>query len=848
MNGNNYKVHIGFGFHVNCYHSYRGDSPDELGFGGDIRIIRKIISILNDCNERGIPVKGTWDFENAYSLEEILPKYAPDIIDGVRERVKKNGDENIIMGYNNGALSAMTSDEFDASVEWAVTNKAGSGLEDIFGECEKIVRPQEVMFTPTQVKDYNRLGVKAVCLYYSCVSFDAFRSLVPPLRDSLAFNPVSFSYGGESMTVLPTYSNADVIDAGSLRYMAMDLHKKQLSGEINNDVFIFINMDADAILWEPIKLPFPLNKIANTQGIKGLAQEVADLPYVVYDTPGGYLKNHAPLCEISFGQDTADGSFSGYSSWAEKPFNRQIWTRLERARAYARARGCDAESPSFEDRVMLLSTTHFGLASPVLNVDRERRALALSEQMVAKELASATAERLTLLNPSGTALMSAQISFESGFLPSIGRLKIDSEDLADFGAVAMSEHPDGSVASAFVLCRFISPTKQVEIELSVMREEKAPQLVPELAAQSIRISLNDSGELTSLRCGNEEFADGDVLQSYITYNGKSYPFQNKRLSPLPCAGGISGCRVEGDIKLPEEEKPGRFAYDFFTLPGTDCIFVKTRLCYPYTAETHALSTQSSALGRKTDIRWLEAVPFGLKPKITGELHVVKRGFSHELSAYPVDSFRKSNPKNENLASFNHQLTAGFVGLTNGKIGLGLANARQLLCSMAHCPMRLEHQNGQDTVSLNPFGTYYGPQRNYPSRGNGAVGQAFVMVTPQSRSLAPAYNGAQESAVMALFAFEGLLPQGKAFDELLAFADGAVLLAPQASPARAPKPEEDNVSFPAITYDNTKEDELKSVVVSGVLPGKLQMAKIAVRSFWNIISHQIRASGRRALRK
>lgn len=43
------------------------------------------------------------------------------------------------------------------------------------------------------------------------------------------------------------------------------------------------------------------------------------------------------------------------------------------------------EAPSFEERVRLLSTTHFGLASPVLNLTRERTALALSEKMMGKE-------------------------------------------------------------------------------------------------------------------------------------------------------------------------------------------------------------------------------------------------------------------------------------------------------------------------------------------------------------------------------------------------------------------------------------------------------------------------------
>ena len=80
------KVHIGFGFHVNCYHSYRGDTNDALGFGGDIRIIRHILDTLDDRNARGIPVRGTWDFENAFTLEKVLPEYAPDIIERVRRR------------------------------------------------------------------------------------------------------------------------------------------------------------------------------------------------------------------------------------------------------------------------------------------------------------------------------------------------------------------------------------------------------------------------------------------------------------------------------------------------------------------------------------------------------------------------------------------------------------------------------------------------------------------------------------------------------------------------------------------------------------------------------------------
>ncbi|HPP69088.1 MAG TPA: hypothetical protein PLU77_08430, partial [Clostridiales bacterium] len=360
-----YKIHVAFGFHVNCYHSYRGDTNDEFGFGGDIRIIRGIINTLNEFNESGVNVKGTWDFENYYSLEKILPEYAPDIIEEVKKRVKKYGDENIIMGYNNGALSAMTDEEFKSSIELAVTNEQKSGLLDIFGEYAPIVRPQEVMFTPSQVSLYNKLGIKALCLYYSCIPFDAFKTLIPPLPEKDAFNFVNYTYKSESIPVLPTISNVDLIDYGSLKFLVKSLHQKQLKGEIDSDLFIFINMDADAVFWEGLKLKGALIKIPNLDGIRGLVNEVKDLDYVVFDTPYNYLKSHPPVAKIEFTQDTADGNFTGYSSWAEKPFNRKIWSRLERARAYSSLYENEKDSPSFKDRILLLSTTHFGFASPV---------------------------------------------------------------------------------------------------------------------------------------------------------------------------------------------------------------------------------------------------------------------------------------------------------------------------------------------------------------------------------------------------------------------------------------------------------------------------------------------------
>ena len=374
------KVHIGFGFHVNLYHSFREDTNDTKGFAGDIRVIRHIIKVLDKYNACGVPVKAAWDFENAFSLEEVLPVFAPDIIENIKRRVHENGDEPVLMGYNNGAMAAMTKEELEASVKWAITNDKASGLKDIFGKYEPVLRPQEIMFSPSQALSYSNLGISALCLYYSSIPFDGFRTLIPLLPEKFAFNPLNYRYKDHCITVIPTYNNGDLIDFGSIGSLAKKLHNKQKRGEIDCDVFIFINMDADSEFWYGYNFPFPLGKLPNLSGIEGLIGELKGLPFVEFNTPGNYIKTHPPLKEITFTQDIADGNFDGFSSWSEKPFNRRIWTRLERARALKPKEGLEQET--FLKRIRLLSTTHFGLSTPHLNLRREQKALDLSRSML----------------------------------------------------------------------------------------------------------------------------------------------------------------------------------------------------------------------------------------------------------------------------------------------------------------------------------------------------------------------------------------------------------------------------------------------------------------------------------
>lgn len=825
------KVHVAYGFHVNCYHSYRGDTNDNLGFGSDIRIIRKILDVLTEFNEQGVPVKGTWDSENFFSLEKILPEYAPDIIEKMKERVKKYGDENIIMGYSNGALGAMNEAELTASIELAVSNEQKSGLKDIFGECEMLVRPQEVMFTPSQVSVYNKLGVKALCLYYSCVPFDAFRTIVPRLPDELAFNPLTYSYKGESLTVIPTYSNSDVCDAGCLRAWVKDLHLKQEKGEINHDVLIFINMDADAIFWESMNLPVIGNRLANTDGIHGLVKEIADLPYVVFDTPGNYIKTHKPLGDIDFTHDTADGNFTGYASWAEKPYNRKIWTAVERSRMMATVNAeRDSLAPSFRERVLLLSTTHFGLATPVLNIQREKKADALKESIILSESSALPKnEGIRVHNTSGSLLQCLQLKLKGDL--AYDNLLIKGKELDTYAAF-----PTDGDGGVFLMLKFKKRREVYEIEISKDKCRKVYKADGKVTADKTELVLDGKGRLTSVYIDGKKICGDSFLKSYITYDGKLCYFENTVKEKIKGSGQVSIVRAKGEIHLPEEISAGSFSFDFITTPFTKGIIVCSRVSYPYTAETTSISTENSALGRYSDMKWQEAVPFEITPEMKGDIRVIKRNFMGDISSFRAQSFPECDPKNKKVDSFNHQLTAGLTGLCDGNYTFLVANARQVLCSMAHCPMRLDEDK---TVHMNPFGTYYGKQRNHFSRSKGQILDAYTLVAAQGKSIAPSYNGCSETAVTMLYAYEGDFDENDSrVEEALAFADGAVLSCGENETVEPFLG--DNVTFRKAIADNISEGKLKNPVMTGFMGNLKDYIVKGVRGIGHIVITQIKA--------
>jgi hypothetical protein len=263
--------------------------------------------------------------------------------------------------------------------------------------------------------------------------------------------------------------------------------------------------------------------------------------------------------------------------------------------------------------------------------------------------------------------------------------------------------------------------------------------------------------------------------------------------------------------------------------------VRITVKYPYTAETTSISTENSALGRFSDMKWTEAVPFQLTPMLDGDISVIKRNFMDDVSSFRTQSFPECDSKNAYLASFNHQLTGGFVGLYDENGGIVVANARQVLNSMAHCPMRLERDK---TVRMNPFGTYYGKQRHHFSRAKDQILNVYTLVASQGKSIAPSYNGSTETAVLGIYPLseDGLTDAEKT--EICAFSDGAIISVPEDS-GIVPF-DEDNISVREGTADGINEKDLKSPVLTGISGNILNYVVKGVRAIGHIILTQIKA--------
>jgi len=334
---NQFKVYVILGFHTSFYHSWRGDTPDEAGFGTDIRVVREILKMLNQANAEGLQAKGYWDFDNYWTFEKIIPEYAPDIITGIRGRVESGQDEVLPGPYNNGANHAATEDEFRTAVAYALENPFGSGAKQLFGRVTPIYRSQESMYTTGQNRIFLEEGIQGHIVYYSSIPFDTISAFIPLLPPEQRYNPLWFRSVPEEKPIIlfPAVSPGDVVNYISMERWLLDLHQLQTSGQVKSDLMLHINFDADAETWIPIDLPKGFRWVPNTGGLVEYINAVNKYPWAEFTTPGAYLQNYPPQGEVLVRQDLADGAFDGNYSWAEKFASLGNWTKLEQSRLHS---------------------------------------------------------------------------------------------------------------------------------------------------------------------------------------------------------------------------------------------------------------------------------------------------------------------------------------------------------------------------------------------------------------------------------------------------------------------------------------------------------------------------------
>ncbi len=690
-------VHLAFRFHVNFYHSYRGDSLSERGIGKDIRIIRGILADLDRLNSEGIPVRGTWDIENYYSLETLMPRHAPDLVEGIARRVREDRDEIEPMSWNNGIVSACTAEEFEELARLAVSNPGRSGLADVFGRWVPILRPQECMYTPSFLSRYPAAGIPAISLYYSAVPFNGFSNFVRPLSFPERYNPLTLESSSlpGSMTLLPCYNHGDVADRGaSLRLWLKAMRRRQLRMEEPRDLLLILDADADDEFWSGMKIPVVSRLLPSFDGLARMVRSVADLPFLRFTRPGDYLRDHPPVGRVVLDQDTADGSFDGLSSWAEKWENTELWTAIQRSRrlyAAAVAAGAPADDPrlaeSLRERLLALSTTHFGMASPVMHAGRLEDGFARARR--AGELAAA------VLAEWRGAPAGAKASPESRFPPP-------------------APAPDSAPASG--------------------RSGRAEG------------SAGDGGRFR-------------VLDPRITWGGRARAGTVEEVEDETLPDGSAVRTLRGALSLPGRIRDGRWTRIETRLPGDDAVFLSLELEYPETSHRGYDKAKALRLDRTWDHRWTEVLPAEIIPLFDADparpFRVIKRNFFGDVSSYPVDHHLVSGSRR--TASFNNHIAHPWVAVSNGSEGLLVAQYEGDRCNFAFCPMRSELSRGRQRLRLNPFGTYYGPQWKYATAVTGLGRAMAVLMADQLDSYAPSYNGKASRFSVAVFPFRGPEP-------------------------------------------------------------------------------------------
>ena len=860
-----YKVYVMLGFHTSFYHSWRGDTPDEAGFGTDIRIVRRILQMLDEANGDGRQARGYWDFDVYWTLERILPTHAPDIIDAIRCRVQAGLDEIVLGPYNNGANHAATARELRTAVAYAIENPFGSGLRQVFGRTSTVFRPQEGMLTAGQSQVYLDQGVTGLVLYYAGVPFNCLSTFLPKLPPQQRYGLMWLRCQPDEPPVelWPCISLPDLIEEICLEALLLKLRRLQNAGQVNSDLLVHINFDADGEPWLPAQVPRAFRWFPNTGGLREYIDVVNRYPWAQFTIPSEYRQEHQPSGEVLVRQDLADGGFDGNYSWAEKHTSLLNWTELERSRLHAyraeallrraseslartirRGLWSGPESVFFR-RLVGLSTTHFGMSTPVINHERQAKAIGLlsearSKAVGAKRAAAVALREMSLATDGDTGSLERQIARsrpresdpgeaggqtlynlevyrplvgwvqQGGAVRSMVRLPVVlppevtgiclvgwEGEAVPASLVNDRRLTDGCLAGDLLFTAALGADERRPYQLlSTPGRDVGTERHSPLDGRSCRLHnrwlelcLSEDTGVTSFSFEGQQIGSADFLSPFITYRSgrhaqcwlpSSYSFDSLAGETWD---GLTRARISTEIRMDTRHGPAatRLQYTFTLCDDLPYLFVDVAVDYARTLPEDTIHTMQQKLRRLLDLRWIEVAPFQLNPRITARaqspLRVWKHNY-HGVSTYYDLDYGLVNPQNRDLDSFNHQVTAGWVAVTNGDVGLLLAEDAQVLSSMAFCPMRLRERAGIQYLSLNPFGSYHGRQLDYSHLGGNRLGAELTMAASGAlRPNAPSYNGQRLDFSLLVAPYRGDAPPAQLQSDAVAhfYPAGAVYL-------------------------------------------------------------------------
>jgi hypothetical protein len=825
-----YKVYVILGMHANFYHSWRGDTPDEAGFGQDIRIVREIIKMLDEANAEGLQARVYWEGESLFTFEDIVPKHAPDIIEGIKRRIDAGLDEWLLAPYSNTLFSAVTEDEMRAVIRWSISNPWGSGGKDLFGSYAPIIRPQETMATTGQVPIMLDEGVEGIALYYSGFAFNGFSTFVPlmSIEQRYGLTEMRMRDGGEKMLLFPCVGTMDVLNQVSLERWMLDLRKLQTSGKVKQDLVIHYNWDADADNWIPL-VPEGLRWIPNSGGLPEFIKYVNKYEWAEFTVPGEYIAAHEPVGEVVIRQDMADGGWDGNYSWAEKYPSHIIWTDLEKSRLYTyRAEALTADVPSglkkkahallyegrdssFFHRVRGLSTTHYGMSTPMVNEERQAVAERVSldakgqaekaERMLADKVRDRSgAQSADTIYSFAVTGLGGKAGYEKNTL-NLLRVPLIMTDwpgliLTDqggkeipFSVVNAEKLDEDRTGAELMVLLELGPgeTRTLTLRDKLTLAEEPPGAMDKslrkdgIKNDRIELVLNKEHGVASFKLDGKEIGGKDFLEPFITYTrkNKDQSYGAERYQIMDFTGeiwqGLERAGLKTSISFPTDH--GDVAAELqvvFTLPrGAPWLVADITVDYPYTVKDDMLHNIQQKLRRYLDQDWKEVAPFQIHPLLDATredpIKVWKHNWLDVTSWYEVD-YGQLNPKNAELDSFNHQVTAGWVAVTDEAKGLLLAQSSDVLTSYAFCAMRLREDNNQSQLLyLNPFGSYHGKQMDYSHMGGNGLGYDLgVMGSSALRPNGSSYNGRTESFSLLLAPYLGDEPPKGLQAEAMAF--------------------------------------------------------------------------------